>query len=96
MDKLSGAQRAPAARTASKRWRFEYPDRDFPFYDGEPMALAIGQWLALLLAVATGFAVLIALPIGIGFVPDFVRAMLFSAIPATAGFDAAPTVFIKA
>ena len=65
----------------SDRFRFEYPERDFPFYNGRPVGLSGGQWLVILIAVAAGFAALIALPIGTGFLPDFTRAVLFSAIP---------------
>ena len=55
--------------------------RDFPFYDGEPVALRPGQWLLLLLSVAAGFAALY-LPIGTETpLLRFIPAILFPAIP---------------
>ncbi|WP_377156900.1 CPBP family intramembrane glutamic endopeptidase [Roseateles sp. UC29_93] len=55
--------------------------RDFPFYNGEPVALRPAQWAWLMLAVVAGFLTLY-LPIGessplLAFVP----AVLFPAIP---------------
>jgi membrane protease YdiL (CAAX protease family) len=36
--------------------------RDFPFYDGQPVALSVGRWLSLIAMVAVGFAALVGLP----------------------------------
>jgi uncharacterized protein len=57
--------------------------KDFPFYNGAPIALTPAQWGLLMLAVAVGFAALL-MPIGdspwLGVIP----AILFPAIPLLA------------
>ena len=63
---------------------FEYPDRDFPFYDGIPASLSGRQWLIVIAAVVLGFAALVGLPSSDSIVMPLVKAILFSAIPLTA------------
>jgi membrane protease YdiL (CAAX protease family) len=60
----------------------EDPNRDFPFYQGSPVALTAMQWWFLLALVAIAFALLIA-PITWpgGAVGAFVPAILFPVIP---------------
>ena len=60
----------------------EDPDRDFPFYQGNPVALTARQWWFLLALVALAFALLIA-PIAWpgGELGSFVPAVLFPVIP---------------
>ncbi len=60
----------------------EDPDRDFPFYQGSPVALTATHWWFLLALVALAFALLIA-PITWpgGEVGAFVPALLFPVIP---------------
>ncbi len=54
--------------------------RDFPFYNGQPVEISGRGWLIVLLAVAVGFAALVALPLSS--VPlNFIPAILFVAIP---------------
>lgn len=63
------------------RW-LEYPDDDFPYYNGKPVGLSGKQWLLLMLGVVAGFLVLIApLPLFAGSVGQFIPAILFFAIP---------------
>lgn len=54
--------------------------RDLPFYDGRPVEIPGRGWLVVLLAVALGFAALVAVPL-----PDsplnFIPPILFVAIP---------------
>lgn len=55
---------------------------DFPYYNDQPFAISGVQWLALLLAVAAGFAALVApLPLPAGAFGGFARAVLFVGIP---------------
>lgn len=61
---------------------FEYPDRDFPFYNGSPVNLSGGQWLLIMLAVVAGFAaLLVPVPDSNTIAAQFARAILFSVIP---------------
>lgn len=57
-------------------------DRDFPFYQGTPVALTVSHWLFLVALVAIAFALLIA-PIEWpgGQIGSFVPAVLFPVIP---------------
>lgn len=59
---------------------FEYADRDFPYYNGLPVALSGRQWLIVMLGVVLGFAALVALPIS-QLMP---RAILFTSLPLLA------------
>jgi uncharacterized protein len=59
------------------------PAKDFPFYDGSPVALTPTQWGLLMLAVAVGFTALI-LPIGDSPWLGVVSAILFPSIPLLA------------
>ncbi len=53
---------------------------DLPFYDGRPVEISGRGWLLVLLAVALGFAALVALPVD-GVPLNFVPPLLFVAIP---------------
>ena len=53
---------------------------DLPFYDGRPVEISGRGWLLVLLAVALGFAALVALPLD-GAPLNFVPPLLFVAIP---------------
>ena len=60
----------------------EDPNRDFPFYRGNPVALTATHWGFLLALVALAFAVLIApIPWPGGELGSFVPAVLFPVIP---------------
>jgi len=60
----------------------EYPQDDFPFYNGKPIALTATQWIVILLSVAVGFGVLIApVPFFTGNFAQFIPAFLFVFIP---------------
>jgi hypothetical protein len=60
----------------------EDPGRDFPFYQGVPVALTGAQWWLLLALVAVAFALLIApIPWPGGELGAFVPAVLFPLIP---------------
>ncbi len=60
----------------------EQPEKDFPFYDGHPVALSSMQWLSILIAVAVGFACITSeVAILTGNLGIFVRTLLFPAIP---------------
>ncbi|MFZ4595945.1 MAG: CPBP family intramembrane glutamic endopeptidase [Verrucomicrobiaceae bacterium] len=60
----------------------EDPNRDFPFYQGAPVALTATHWGLLFALVALGFAVLIApMTWPGGELGAFVPAVLFSALP---------------
>jgi len=60
----------------------EDPHRDFPFYQGTPVALTARHWWFLLAMVALAFAVLIApIPWPGGELGSFVPAVLFPVIP---------------
>lgn len=76
---------APIATSVrGKRFWFEYPTGDLPFYDGRPAALSGIQWLLVLGAVALGFAALIMpVPALLRGPAAFVQATLFFAIPLT-------------
>ena len=65
--------------------RFEYPNDDFPFYDGRPTRISGRQWALVLVAVALAFAVLIA-PIPFFFTDfgQFIPRILFPLIPLAA------------
>lgn len=73
-----------SAEKARLDW-FTRTDDDFPFYNGEPVAISAGQWIWILAAIALGFACLTApVQILVSTPGQFVRALLFSAIPLTA------------
>ncbi len=57
-------------------------DRDFPFYNSQPVALTVGQWLLLVSLVAVAIALLL-LPIAAWHDPywQFVPALLFCGLP---------------
>jgi uncharacterized protein len=60
----------------------EDPNRDFPFYHGNPVSLNAGQWCFLVAMVAFAFALLIApIPWPGGEPGAFVPAILFPIIP---------------
>jgi len=54
--------------------------RDLPFYDGRPVEISGRSWLLILLAVALGFAALVALPLRDAHL-NFIPTILFVAIP---------------
>ncbi len=61
------------------------PRGDFPFYDGQPLALGAGRWCVLLLAAALGFAALyLPMPVAWGAWGAMVPAILFPLIPLLA------------
>lgn len=60
---------------------FEYPDRDFPYYNGLPARISGAQWWFLMLMVALGFLALIAIPTYLaGNLGQITSALLFFAI----------------
>ena len=71
--------------------RLEGSSGDFPFYNGNPVALSGGQWLLLMASVGVAF-LLLAMPInwqGGSALGQFIPALLFPAIPlATLAFIA--------
>jgi uncharacterized protein len=71
--------------------RLEGSSGDFPFYNGNPVALSGGQWLLLMASVVVAF-LLLAVPInwpGGSALGQFIPAILFPAIPlATLAFIA--------
>ncbi len=70
---------------------FEYPNDDFPFYDGRPTMLSGRQWALVLGAVAVAFAMLIApVPFFRGGLGQFVPRILFPGIPLVALAYVAP------
>lgn len=59
----------------------ERPDgRDFPFYDGDPLALTSGRWLAVVAACVVGFLALVLIPAADQYT-NLVNRVLFPAIP---------------
>ncbi|NQE64010.1 CPBP family intramembrane glutamic endopeptidase [Caulobacter sp. RHG1] len=79
-----------SAKTSGRFW-FEYAGDDLPFYDGEPTALSPARWGLVLVAVALGFAALIApIPRLQAGLAGFAPALLFFAIPLTALAIVAP------
>jgi membrane protease YdiL (CAAX protease family) len=65
-----------------RRFWFEYPVGDLPFYNGRPTSLSGARWLLVLGAVALGFAALIMPVPALQRGPAaFVPATLFFAIP---------------
>ena len=69
------------SRKARIGW-LEQPGKDFPFYDGQPVALSSSQWLIVITAVAVGFAcITINVPILTSDLGLFVRTLMFPAIP---------------
>ncbi len=78
---------APAQRLG---W-LEDAGRDFPFYNGAPVALSGAQWLFVMVAVAAGFAVLVApIPWPAGPLGAMIPALLFPLIPMLALAKVAP------
>lgn len=87
---------APAQRLR----RLEDPGRDFPFCNGAPVGLSWWQWLFVMVAVAAGFAVLVApIPWPKGPLGAMIPALLFPLIPLVALAQVAPchwkTIFGK-
>ncbi len=81
----------PAAGTDTFLW-LEDKNRDFPFYNGAPVALSGTQWLIVMAAIAVGFLVL-ALPIdwpGGTLLGPLVPAVLMPLIPMVALAQVAP------
>jgi len=63
----------------------EDPDRDFPFYQGNPVSLTAAHWCFLIAAVAMAFALLIApIPWPGGEAGAIVPAILLPLIPLVA------------
>ena len=59
------------------------PKPDFPYYNGEPVAIGAGGWLLILAGVALGFAALVSIPAA-GFPAKLIPTALFVAIPLAA------------
>lgn len=60
----------------------EDPNRDFPFYQGNPVSLTTAQWLLLIALVGISFALLIVpIPWPGGDLGAFIPAILFPLIP---------------
>jgi membrane protease YdiL (CAAX protease family) len=60
----------------------EDPNRDFPFYQGNPVSLTAAQWGFLLVITALAFALLIVpIPWPGGEIGTFIPAILFPVIP---------------
>ncbi|MFD4182554.1 CPBP family intramembrane glutamic endopeptidase [Rhodococcus sp. NPDC058514] len=55
---------------------------DFPFYNGTPTTLSVGQWIAVWASVAVGFVALTQIPAPNNVV-DLIPRILFVAIPLT-------------
>jgi membrane protease YdiL (CAAX protease family) len=73
---------AEVAPAPTGRFWFEDRDSDLPFYNGQPVALSTGRWLLVMVAVALGFAALLApIPALQTRLGAFVPATLFFAIP---------------
>jgi membrane protease YdiL (CAAX protease family) len=71
--------------------RLEDPLGDFPFYDGVPVALSMGQWLLVMAGVVGGFAALVwPIPWPGGPLATMIPAVLFVAIPLAALARVAP------
>lgn len=81
------AQQPPESTVVSDRFGMlvERPDdADFPFYNGNPVALSAGRWLLVMAAVVVGFGCLFLEVVLDGPVTGFVPALLFSALPLAA------------
>ncbi len=62
--------------------RFEYPGRDFPYYNGSPVQISPAQWLFLMAMVVLGFlALVVQFPVYARDLGQFVPVILFFAIP---------------
>jgi len=73
---------AKATDSSDRFARLEDPGRDFPYYRGQPVALAAWQWLLVMAAVCIGFlAVMLPIAWPGGMVGSFVPAILLFAIP---------------
>lgn len=59
------------------------PGRDYPYYNGDPVAISPGGWLVILAAVVVAFLQLTLLPFGTPPL-NFVPAILMAAIPILA------------
>jgi hypothetical protein len=74
-----------AGRSAVSDDRFnwlEYPNDDFPYYNGRPVRISGPQWWFVMLMTAIGFLALVApIPFIPGAIGQFIRAILFFAIP---------------
>ncbi|QIK61881.1 CPBP family intramembrane metalloprotease [Leucobacter viscericola] len=57
-------------------------DRDFPYYNGEPMTVATWKWLLIIVACVLGFLVLILVPSS-DEITGLIPRILFPAIPLT-------------
>lgn len=82
-DPSEGPDPGEAELPAGQRFRrFEYPDRDFPFYNGRPVRIPTAWWLFLMATVAVGFvALVVPFPVYRGTLGQFIPAILFVAIP---------------
>ncbi len=62
--------------------KLEYPNDDFPFYNGLPVKISGLKWLFVMAMSIVGFAILV-IPFGFfsSFYMQFIRAVLFFAIP---------------
>lgn len=62
--------------------KFEYPNDDFPYYNGIPTEISVAQWLWVMAAVVLGFFALVTpIPFVTGDIGGFIHAILFFAIP---------------
>lgn len=81
---------APTTAPQRLAW-LEDPGRDFPFYDGAPVALSAGQWGFVMAAVAAGFLMLaLPLPWPPGPLGALMPAILFPLLPLAALARVAP------
>jgi membrane protease YdiL (CAAX protease family) len=78
---MNTSSMGPSDDRARFAW-LEVPGGDFPYYRGQPVALAPWQWLFVMAAVGVGFLA-VALPIAWpgGMLGSFVPAILLFAIP---------------
>lgn len=69
-------------QVTGKRLRFEPNGVDFPFYQGAPISISIGGWLAIISGVAAGFAALVTpMPFPDGNVTAWARVAAFVILP---------------
>lgn len=79
------------AESASLVQRTGGQGRDFPFYNGEPVAISNGQWLFVMASIAMAFlALILPIPWPGGLLAPLIPAWLFAAIPLAALAHVAP------
>ncbi|WP_137873029.1 CPBP family intramembrane glutamic endopeptidase [Rhodococcus sp. Q] len=87
MSEVPETREHPRHESAASTERFGHlierdDNADFPFYNGKPTTLSVGQWITLWASVAVGFAALVLIPAP-NDVVDLIPRILFVAIPLT-------------